>query len=403
MRAWRPRGGAILRRAIGAVLFCAVLGQGRTPAAAPFVPKNDAMVLESGLPSADPRVRVIRRFEAWFAARPNDQQLALQLANIQLMMGIAEADPRFVGNAQATVARWWHARAPVAMVVMRARILEARHAFIRSRRSARAALALDPKNVQALIVLVSVDEVIGKLKEAKTACETIARVRPGLLAKACLASVDSLTGHAEQSYRMLKRAVDHRPSMSASVQIWALTVLSEIGWHIDAPDAERYFKAALAFDRDNVYVLTIYSDYLLDHGRAAEILPLLKGMRPIDALYVRLALAAQATGDKRLAFYRKDLAARFAEAQQEGSILYLREAARFALDIEHHPRRAVALATRNWAISRTPLDARVLVDAAAAAHDPAAARPVAEFVARTHLEDTVIARCLKELGYGPRG
>lgn len=130
---------------------------------------------------------------------------------------------------------------------------------------------------------------------------------------------------------------------------------------------------------------------------------MLAGMKPVDALYVRLALAAQATGDKRLAVYRRDLAARFAEAQQEGSILYLREAARFTLEIEHHPRRAVVLATRNWAISRTPLDARVLVDAAVAAHDPAAARPIALWVAKTHLQDTVIARRLRQLGYGPQG
>ncbi|HJU15729.1 MAG TPA: hypothetical protein VJ770_04600 [Stellaceae bacterium] len=399
----RRNGVPLLPRAIGALLLLAALGHGGLLLAAPFVPADDAMVLERGLPSADPRVRLIRRFAARLAARPDDLQLAMRLAEIQLAMGVAEADPRFIGNAEASLARWWHDPAPVALLVLRGRIFEAKHAYADAQRELRAALKADSGNIQALIVLANVDDVTGDLAEAESACATVARLRPGLLATACLASVDSLTGHAAQSYRRLKEAVERQPSLNTDVQIWALTILGEIGWRLDEPDADRFFKAALAFDRRNIYVLTTYADYLRDHGRFGEIPPLLHGMKAVEPLYLRLALAAQALGDARLSAYRKDLAARYEEARRQGDILHLRGAARFALGIEHDPRQAVALATRNWAVQHAPVDARVLVEAAWAAHDPAAARPIAEWVAKTHLEDKMIARRLDALGFRPQG
>jgi hypothetical protein len=385
----------------GSVLALLVLCSAASgAAAAPFLPTDDGMVLQSGLPTADPRMRQIHALATRLKQQPGDRDLAMQLAADQLAMGVADADPRLVGNAQGTLAPWWTDRGPVALLVLRGRIDQAKHDFAAARTELHAALAAEPGNLQGLLVLAGVDEVIGDLDEGKAACETLARLRPGLFATACLSGVESLTGQAEASYRALADALYHGHPGGGEMRLWALTILGEIAARRGASAADDYFKEALLLDRHNVYALTAYADYLLDHGRAAEIPPLLGGLEAIDALYLRLALAAQATGDAKLERYRKDLAERFAAARRQGDTLHLRDAARFALDLEHDPPRALDLALRNWATQRTPVDVRIVLEAALAAAQPAAARPIAEWVARTGLEDVAIAQLLGRLGPG---
>jgi hypothetical protein len=123
----------------------------------------------------------------------------------------------------------------------------------------------------------------------------------------------------------------------------------------------------------------------------------------VDALYLRLALAlaAQATGDPGFIGYRNDVAARFEAARRQGDTLHVRDASRFTLEIEHDGPRALDLARQNWAVHKTPYDARVLLAAAIACRDPAAARPVLEWVISTRLEDRIIedmTRFLAEKG-----
>jgi hypothetical protein len=67
--------------------------------AGPFVPADNNQVLESGLPTADPRVRQMRTLSGELQQRPDDLATAMRLASRQLAMGVAEADPRFVGYA----------------------------------------------------------------------------------------------------------------------------------------------------------------------------------------------------------------------------------------------------------------------------------------------------------------
>jgi Tfp pilus assembly protein PilF len=381
---------------VGLVLL-ALLAGGGGAAAAPFLPKDDAMVLERGLPSSDPRMRQIRALEGQLAARPGDLPLAMEIAEKQLEMGVEDADPRLVGNAQATLTRWWTDKTPVGLVVLRARVDQAKHDFANSRKELHAALAIDPNNRQALVVLSGVDEVTGELDEADRACKRVAALRRGIVGAACLASAESLLGHARSSAQALAAALRNDPPAFGGLRLWAQLILAQIETQLGDPAAERHFKEALVWDRYNPYLLTVYADWLLDHGRPAEVPKLLKDTKPIDALYVRLAQAAQALHDPKLATYRAELAARFAEARRQGDTLHLRDASRFTLAIEHDAPRALGYALQNWTIQRAPIDARTVLEAALAADEPQAARPVAQWIARTHLEDVTLARLLRQL------
>jgi len=95
--------------------------------------------------------------------------------------------------------------------------------------------------------------------------------------------------------------------------------------------------------------------------------------------------------------YRDAAAARFEAARRQGDTLHLRDASRFALEIEHDSARALRFAQQNWAVHKTPYDARALLAAAIACHNAAAGRPLVDWVATTRLEDRTIERLVSAL------
>ena len=122
-------------------------------AAAPYVPADDNLVLETGLPTTDPRMREIRALSARMREHPDDLVTAMLLASRQLAMGVAEADPRFIGYAHGTLTRWWRDdTATPPLRILRARILQAQHDFAPAATDLRAALrdAPDAAQVQPL-------------------------------------------------------------------------------------------------------------------------------------------------------------------------------------------------------------------------------------------------------------
>jgi hypothetical protein len=356
--------------------------------AAPYIPTDDNLVLQRVLPNADPRIRAIREKQAALAQHPGDADLALDLASHQLSIGVAEADPRFVGYAQGTLAPWWREpEPPVPLRVLRARILQAQHDFPAAKRDLQAVLAIDPNHVDAHLVLAGISETTGDLATARTACDELARIRPTLAATACAASVDSVSGHADRAYNTLEIATARAPSRDPSLQCWALTILAEIAERRGDPAADGHFKDALTASPADVYTLTAYADYLLEQKRPAEVTALLAGKNRIDALLLRLALAARDSGDPKAGAYGEELAARYAAARARGEQLHLRDESRFELELLYQPGWALELAKQNWEVQRTPIDARTYLAAALAANDPAAAKLVADWAAGTGLED----------------
>ena len=156
--------------------------------------------------------------------------------------------------------------------------------------------------------------------------------------------------------------------------------------------AENHFQEALRFNIADSYLLGAYSDFLLDQDRAGEVISLLKDKIRADGLLLRLALAEQQLHSPNLPSHMAALRARFDASRLRGDTVHRREEARFTLVLLKNPQQALKLAQENWMVQREPWDARIVLEAAIAAHRYDEARAVLVWLAENHLEDVQIAR-----------
>ena len=165
--------------------------------------------------------------------------------------------------------------------------------------------------------------------------------------------------------------------------------------------ANELFQQALGLGVTDQFLLGAYADWLLEQQRPQEVLRLLQGWERSDILLLRLALAAKAAGDGRAAAWTRTLRERFDAAAQRGDRLHEQEAARFELDLAGNKVRALALARDNYSVQKEPRDAQMLLRAALAARDPAAARPALDWLQSSRHEDPRLARLAADLAALP--
>ena len=83
---------------------------------------------------------------------------------------------------------------------------------------------------------------------------------------------------------------------------------------------------------------------------------------------------------------------------QRGDTVHQREQARFALFLQQDIAAAVQLAQQNWAIQKEVPDMRIVLEAALAARNYAAAQPVLAWIAAHGVEDVALQRLVRQLG-----
>ena len=369
--------------------------------AAPRTPTADTLVLDR-VPAraADSRVRDLQALRAAWRAAPRDVDLAVRLARRYVEQAAAEGDPRYIGYAQAALMPWWtEAAPPVAVRVQRAVLHQYGHQFSEALADLDAAVLAEPSNAEAWSWQAAIHMVRADYAAATRACTALAPLTSALLAIACQAAADSLTGKAGAAARDLTAALAAAPLAGPEERLWALTRLAEIAERRgDAVLAERAFRQALALGLDDVYLQAAYADFLLDRGRIADVLTLLKDGARADVLLLRLALAAKTAGDARADGWARDLAARFAAARARGDTTHEKEEARFVMALQGDAGRALALAQSNFAVQREPADARILMEAALAARQPKAAGPALDWLQRHRVESVVLQSLSTQLG-----
>jgi Flp pilus assembly protein TadD len=379
-----------LRAAVlaGVALACAAAVHG-----APYVPPSDDQVVERlPLRAGDRAARELGALRAAWQRDPTDADVAVRLAAAYIDLAGAEGDPRYIGRAQSALQHWWKVPDPPAPVrVMRAIVLQYDHRFDAALADLAAALQADPDDAQAWSWTTAILLVRTDLERARDACERLAALTPDLVGAACRTQIAALTGHADEGAASLRAALLADNGDDAALRLWALTRLAETEERRgDAAAAERAYRDALALQRPDVYLFAAYADFLLDHQRAPEVLNLLKDQARVDVLLLRLAIAAKTSNDARRDSFARELAARFDAARARGDSTHQKEEARFALEVQGQAERALQLARVNYEQQRELADARIVLEAALAARQPAAAEPVLAWMAATHVQSPVL-------------
>jgi len=271
---------------------------------------------------------------------------------------------------------------PPAVRLLRATLLQSQHRFdaaladlqaLQQDRSAPLAV-----QAQAGLTQVAVLQVTGRLADAAQACAALRAPRFDALgaalsvpARACAAELRSLQGQTTQAAAELARLAQDAPR-----DRWLALLRAELAQRMgDDGAALAQFQAAVDGNAE-VYAVATYADWLLDRGRHRAVLELLRAhgaAAEADALALRRAIALQRLQDPLAAAAANALQAQFAAARQRGENLHAREEARLALDVLGQPERALRLAREQWTRQKEPADAVLLLRAAIAAQQPAAA------------------------------
>jgi hypothetical protein len=343
---------------------------------------------------SDPALRELRALQGQLRQAPDNLVLATRVAQGYLELGRVTGDPRYAGYSEAALTPWWRLDSPPPEVlVLRATLRQRMHQFDAALADLTTVLNSNPRNVQARLTRATVLQVQGAYEAARKECGALKNLTSELVLTACLTGVTASTGRLDDSYRQLRAAFDrHRPSQ-AGLQSWVLTSLAEMAARAGMiPEAESHFRAALAVDAADTYLLGAYADFLLDSDRSPEVLPLLRDKTGADPLLLRYALALQAQHSKELPAEVEKLRDRFAASRLRGDRVHLREEARFTLHLLAAPEAALELARQNWQVQKEPADVRILLESALAAHSTEAIDAVRDWLNESRLEDVQLTR-----------
>ena len=206
------------------------------------------------------------------------------------------------------------------------------------------------------------------------------------------------TGQLEPAFQTFAATVKATSQEAPELRLWQYTRLGEMAVRLQKFDAaENYFRQARQVGITDQFLLGAYADLMLLRQRPAEVITLLGDWERSDVLLLRLALAGKATGDKRAADWAGQLRDRFAAAALRGDRLHEQEAARFELDVEGKPAKALELANRNYQIQKEPRDAEILMRAALAARQPKAAQAALDWLRSSRYEDPGIRQLAAQL------
>jgi tetratricopeptide (TPR) repeat protein len=340
----------------------------------PYLPVSENAVLAelpAGTRFADVAARRLARARV---------DVAIPLAQFYIQQSRISGDLRFLGYAEAVLAPWVKTDPPQPdVLVLQATLQQSRHDFTASLATLDRALAARPNDPQALLIRATVLRVLGRYAEAAPACEQFSRLVEPRLGALCTQSLRGMTGELESAYSALTQISSQ--GWLNSERSWLYSELGEMAVRLGRDeDAQRWFQRDLNLVPGDFYVRAAFADLLLRQRRPAEVLALLEGQESFEPLLLRIAIAQKQLGDAGLAHSSARLRTAFAAELQRGEAVHRREHARFLLEVEDRPKLSLRAALENWTVQREPDDVLVLISAAKAAGNPAAADPALKFV-----------------------
>ncbi len=325
------------------------------------------------------------------AAQPESAQAVAALAEHYFDLALAQGDPRYVGYAEAALIRY-KGQPDARWLTLRGVMRQYRHDFPGALEDFERALSIDPSHAPAHAWRGAVRLVQAEPALALRDCEALRRLERAALAGACEGLALAYSGQLVAAGRVLEQAL--QAAGSDEQRSWLLTRLAEVAtWQGRPQVAEQRYRQALALDVESVYLRAAWADFLLDTGRADEVLRALEGRESSDSLLLRLTEAATTLKKPQAERWQRALQDRYAAARARGDTTHLGEEARFEWRVRGDAATALRLAQDNYATQREPRDAHILLQSAVAAGQRSAAQAAIDWLQRSGFED----RRLREL------
>jgi predicted Zn-dependent protease len=366
--------------------------------AKPFIPEHDTQVLERlpGQLFQSKSNAKIKQLRTQIRNHPNDWSSASQLAQHYIELAKSQADPRYMGYAQAILNPWWqNSQQSPKTLIMRAIIRQNAHDFGGALEDLDQILNVQPGHVQANLIKATIATVQGNYPLAIEHCRQLMRRSSMLLALVCQSTPASLSGNAETSYKLVRQILSTTGSIPEKESVWAWTSLAEIAWRLGYFEAaDQHFQTAMQTGIKDFYLFRVYADFLLQQHRPHDVIKLIASETRIDSLLLRLALAEQMTLSEQLSNHIALLNERFEANRKRGSSLHKGDEARFKLHLLNQPQTALQLARQNWQVQRESADTYILLQSAIAANDTKMIKKVEHWLIKQGTEDVLIKQIL---------
>lgn len=342
------------------ILYPSLVLAQRPPA---VVPEHDGIVLE----------RLPRGYAA-LEANPGEKG-SIEAVQRLLSAAARTGDARLASRAEGMLAQFPASTRDTNIIKARAFGAQHRHDFTGALRLLDAAIRIDPRDADARLARAQIQLVQGSIDRARGDCAALALGIDADHGLICAAALSLRTGEAGKAIRGLDRWLGQGPQ-DPDYRRYVLVMRAEAAALARDPDADTWFRRALALGPDDVRTLAAYSRHLRATARPGQVLRLLRDAPESDGLHLQRALAADAARSPEAGQLAKAQQRRYQIARAAGAEPELRDQAEFLLTLQNDVDGALAVALRNFKSQRDQEDVSILRRAALAAGRPDALAPL---------------------------
>jgi tetratricopeptide (TPR) repeat protein len=251
----------------------------------------------------------------------------------------------------------------VELLYLYARVLQHQHQFDSALKYLDEALALDPKDTNSWLLKSNIHMVQGDADLAKQACLAMLGHSNIIVLTACALDVASQDGQLDKSYKQLNRLSTSQGLTKSPEQKWIVHMLADMALRNDMPIAAEKHLESFELETSSVSILALWADTqlaLLKYDQVLTRLAPIVNAHPIkdDALLLRLTIAEKAYS--KLPYWQNIFAQRVALRELRKDSLHAAELARYYLDVNIKPEKALYWAKINWQVAQQHGDRKLL-------------------------------------------
>ena len=347
---------------IGCVIACVLLiGKAN---AERYSPRNGDDIIASWPVVTSP---ALQKAQTEKRLHPNDPSAVVALANNYLALANKPGESRLYGLAQASLKPLIESNTNNLQAWLTwAQVLQHQHQFNESLDAIAKVLAQDPKNINANLLSARIYLIQDKPQQARQSCLKLLGYSDLLTTSVCVLEITShQPGKLQESYNQLIAMADRQGFPGDERGPWLAQVLADMAMRLGEAKAAADWLAP-QLNTASVNYLAQWADTQFAQQRYQPVIdylvPIVQAAPEVDdLLLLQLSIAEKNTGSKT--DWQSQLAKRVALREQRQDSQHANELARYYLDVNPQPQKALHWAQLHFENSRETADKELLARA----------------------------------------